>query len=937
MAGGIAHNSRREKFILILSGLHKRISLTLKMVIATVIVGTVMWYSFDILQAKKLESIFQSQFNVRLSDQALIDRLSFDRYVKAHLHSTKLFVSQRDFSEYIETQKWVVGDIVKIKHHRRSPDWIPKSSILRTFAHPRFALLLDTGGTVREVYNGRNENLPEKLLNPSQYLIMKSSGQNFITQLDNKPYLIASERYLGPSGKVKAVFMLASPIDDAFLVSALGSIPSGHIVALLSSDESPHILASSDLTVMPAGTRLKDLEKNYLVTGHELFDYGASEQVIRFFSFIHKKAISTLVSSTISTERYLRIIGLPVVIISFALLMFWVTRRIELLTLRVSDFSERKLGVKPGELQKGDQINALEDRFQKLTDEVLAARDNLKREAEEKLLLQKKNMEMEQKEQDLVFLQSITQAIGIGVMTDAPEGKKAANQQMEVFAWLCGGLSKFDINKAENDELVLYDRNAEKRIFNISSPAIFNEEKICLVRDITEIREETDALEHMAMHDALTGLPNRALLQDRLQQAIFTGQREEKEIALLMMDLDRFKEINDTLGHHIGDVVLRMVGSRLPEVLRKSDTFARLGGDEFAVVLPSTDSEHAKQTALKLLKALEEPFVVDDNNLHVGASLGIVFFPDHGDDASTLMKRADVAMYVAKNNQSGMAVYNPEHDQHSIKNLVLVSELRHAIEKEELKLYYQPKIDIKTGRIRGLEALVRWNHVQHGYIEPNEFIPLAEYTGLIKPLTSWVLKTAMHQYMKWHQGGMDIGAVISVNLSSISLLDPFFSEEVESQVKAYGVEPGNIEFEITESAVMGDPDLALKTVKQLSEMGVRLSIDNFGTGYSSLAYLKKLPVNEIKIDKSFVMNMTNDESDEMIVRSTIDLAHNLGLDVIAEGVDSEEIWKKLDKLECDGAQGFYICVPLPAEELVSWLDGMDQAANRDSDRPILKT
>ena len=293
-------------------------------------------------------------------------------------------------------------------------------------------------------------------------------------------------------------------------------------------------------------------------------------------------------------------------------------------------------------------------------------------------------------------------------------------------------------------------------------------------------------------------------------------------------------------------------------------------------------------------------------------------------------------MYVAKNNQSGMAFYNPEHDQHSIKNLVLVSELRHAIKGEELELYYQPKIDIKTGRIRGLEALVRWNHAQKGYIKPDEFIPLAEYTGLIKPLTSWVTKTAMHQQMKWQQGGMDTEIVISVNLSSINLLDPSFSEEVEGLMRMNAIMPGSFEFEITESAVMADPELALKTVKKLSGMGIRLSIDDFGTGYSSLAYLKKLPVDEIKIDKSFVMNMINDEKDEMIVRSTIDLAHNMGHDVIAEGVDSEEIWNKLAKLKCDAAQGYYLCVPLPAEELIRWLDGTNQGANMDADRPIIR-
>ena len=277
-------------------------------------------------------------------------------------------------------------------------------SVLSTFINPRFALLLDAGGNVREAYHGQgNNNIPAMLLNPSEYLIMKSSGQNFMTQLDNKPYLVTSDRYMGPDGKVKATLILASPIDDAFFAAALGLIPSGHIVALLSSGEVPHVLTSSDLAVMPAGKLLEDLKDSYLVTGHEYIDYGATEQGIRFFSFVIKKNTSALISSIISSERQLRIIGLPLVIISFALLMFWVTRRIELLTLRISDFSESKLGVKHGSLQKGDQLNALEDRFQKLTEEVLEARDHIKKEAEEKILLQKKNMKMAQKEKELVF------------------------------------------------------------------------------------------------------------------------------------------------------------------------------------------------------------------------------------------------------------------------------------------------------------------------------------------------------------------------------------------------------------------------------------------------------------------------------------------------------------------------------------------------------
>lgn len=917
--------------------LKQRLSLTTKMVLVTVMVGIIMWYAFDILQAKRLENIFQTHLDTILSTQSNRDRINFDRYVKSNLYSAKLFVSRRNFGEYINAQEWADEDTVKIKHYRRSPVWAPSASILRTFNQPRFAILLDADGKVREVHHGNySEKLPETLLNPSQYLIMKSIGQNFISKLDNILYLVASERYLSPAGKVGAILMLASPIDDVFIVNAIGSTSSGHIVALLSSEKGSPIIASSDQMVLPNGTTLEEVKKDYMVTGAEYLDYGASEQAIRFFSFMNKKDSNNIMRTVIDSERKMRVLGLPVLVISFALLMFWVTRRIELLTLRISDFSERKLGVKHGELQKGDQINALEDRFRKLTEEILETRDIINKDAEEKLLLQKENMEMEQKGKELVFLQSITQAIGIGVMTETPEGKEAANQEMEVFAWLCGGLSKFDINKTENGEITMSDRNGEKHIFNISNPEIYTEEKIYLVRDITQMREETNALEHMAMHDVLTGLPNRSLLQDRLQQAIFVGQREETEIALLMMDLDRFKEINDTLGHDIGDLVLKEVGKRLPYVLRKSDTFARLGGDEFAVVLPSTDADHAKQTAVKLLKALEDPFIVEEHNLHIAASIGIAFFPEHGKDAATLMKRADVAMYVAKHNQSGMAIYNSEHDQHSIKNLVMVSELKSAIESDELILHYLPRVDFKTDCIMGLEALVRWNHPKDGYIAPDDFIPLAEYTGLIKPLTSLVLNMAMNQYIKWLQDGMDEDIVISVNLSSISLLDPLFFKEMEGLITTYGIKPNSIELEITESGVMTDPEQAMKNVKQLRALGIRLSIDDFGTGYSSLAYLKKLPVNEIKIDKSFVMNMIADESDEMIVRSTIDLAHNLGLDVIAEGVDSEEAWNKLHKLKCDGAQGYFISVPLPANEVIRWLKGRDLKATRDVDLPVYK-
>jgi diguanylate cyclase (GGDEF)-like protein len=871
--------NRQSRFLTaLIDGFNKRTSLTLKMVIITVLVGLTMWISFDVMQARILKNIFQSQLNERLKKQALNDRLSFDRYVKAHIHSVRLFITQRNFSEYIEKQNWSSEDKIEIRIYRRSPEWFPKSSVLRTFAQPRFALLLDERGKLREVYQGlHREELPLSLLQPSQELLLKSYKQNFMTNFEGKPYLVASERYLDSMGNERAILMLASPIDDVFLAATIGSSISGHIVALLTAEEKPRILVSSNLDEMSVGMPLNTLQEHYLVTGKEFFDYGASEQVIKFVSFISLDEVRGLVKSIISSERQLRIIGIPVVIGSFALLMFWVTQRIQFLTQRISDFSHRTLGVRPKDLRKGDQLFRLEERFQHLTEEVLEARDVIKRDAEERLLLEKKNIEMRQKEKQLGLLQSVTQAVGVGVIKKSSKELEAVNQQMEQFAEMCGGLFNFDIGDVEDMECNILDRNGINRVFHIRSPDIFKGEKIFLVRDITKFKEQTDALEHMAMHDALTGLPNRALLHDRLQQAIFVGQREEKSVALLMMDLDRFKEINDTLGHHIGDLVLKEVGERLLGVLRKSDTFARLGGDEFAVVLPVTDVEHAKEAADKLLMALEEPFMIEGHNLYIGASIGIVFSPDHGEDASTLLQRADVAMYVAKNARSGHSIYSPDHDQHSLQNLVIMGDLRHAIDNNELLVYYQPKISFKTDSICGIEALIRWNHPKHGFVPPEEIIPLAEYTGIIKPLTTWVLNTALRQYVNWcHMDiGMKIG--ISINLSTRTLLDAQFPREVAYLLRTWKITPSALELEITESAVMADPDFAMKILKKLDSIGVRLSIDDFGTGYSSLAYLKKLPVDEIKIDKSFVMNMAADENDTTIVRSTIDLAHNLGL------------------------------------------------------------
>ncbi len=438
---------------------------------------------------------------------------------------------------------------------------------------------------------------------------------------------------------------------------------------------------------------------------------------------------------------------------------------------------------------------------------------------------------------------------------------------------------------------------------------------VAVARDVTESKRQTAALQYQALHDALTELPNRSLLSDRIHQSILLAQREHHELALLVMDLDRFKDINDTLGHQYGDKVLQEVSLRMRSALRESDTIARLGGDEFAILLPNTSLSQAKTLADKLLQIIEEPLLIGEQVLHVGGSIGITLYPQHGEDEVALMQRADVAMYVAKRGHHGSAVYDPSVDQHSLRNLALLGELRGAIERDQLLLHYQPKVNLKTGKIYGVESLVRWQHPRHGLMYPDEFVPLAEQTGLIAPLSQWALKEGLKTCNEHFNA---IGLDVAVNLSVRNLQDINFPDRVARLIDEHGGDPEPLQLEITETAIMADPGRALDVLNRLSAMGVKLSIDDFGTGYSSLAHLKQMPVDELKIDKSFVTGMLEDKSDAMIVRSVIDLAHNIGISVVAEGVETQAVYERLKEMGCDAVQGYYMGKPMSVDDLLEW-------------------
>ncbi len=432
-------------------------------------------------------------------------------------------------------------------------------------------------------------------------------------------------------------------------------------------------------------------------------------------------------------------------------------------------------------------------------------------------------------------------------------------------------------------------------------------------RDIAERQ-----LRHQALHDSLTGLPNRILFHDSVVRAIEEAQLDGSELAVFMMDLDRFKEVNDTLGHASGDRMLREVGRRLQDALREGDSIARLGGDEFAVLVPQARRMQVLEVVRRVRGAIEQSIALDGLPVSVEVSIGIARYPRDGADVDSLLRRADTAMYVAKDTNVGYAFYDASVDTHASSRLALIGELRRALEERELVLHYQPKISVRSGRIAGVEALVRWHHPERGLVMPDDFIPIAQETSLIKALTIYVINEAGQQWRSWADEGRRLP--IAVNLSMRNLIDPTFPGEVATLLGKWRMPAAMLKLEITESSIVEDPWRTKDVLERLGAMGLRLSVDDFGTGYSSLAYLKRLPIDEIKIDRSFVTAMVAREEDEIIVRSTIDLGRNLGLEVVAEGVETRAIMERLAQFGCDVAQGYYLSRPVPSDELAIWLD-----------------
>ncbi|MGH2755743.1 MAG: putative bifunctional diguanylate cyclase/phosphodiesterase [Actinomycetota bacterium] len=472
-----------------------------------------------------------------------------------------------------------------------------------------------------------------------------------------------------------------------------------------------------------------------------------------------------------------------------------------------------------------------------------------------------------------------------------------------------------------------FDDQDLKLLETLASHASMSLEKGRLVESLQQQAAEN---EYLAQHDSLTGLINRMSFRQRVHDEISTGSGSEAGVVLI--DLDRFKEINDTLGHQVGDRVLLEVAKRIRMALPEGATVARFGGDEFAVFLPGVSgTAEAADQAEAIGRVVSKPLKIDDYTLEIDASVGLAMYPKHGRDADLLMQRADVAMYIAKDSRRDLEVYGVDKDQYSPARLSLVGELRKGIELKELVLFYQPKVDLRDDEVVGVEALVRWQHPRKGIVPPNDFIPLDEHTGLIKPLTDYVLRAAVRQCQEWRKTYPTFH--VAVNLSARSLADESFCDDVRGILEEFDADPSSLQLEITESMIMHDPARAIEVLTRLNEMGIGLAIDDFGTGYSSLAYLKRLPVHDLKIDRSFVMGMESDENDAIIVRSVIDLGRNLGLRVVAEGIETPEVSTALTAMGCDLGQGYHISRPIPGDKLRSWMTAHTAVSRRPGSLP----
>jgi len=879
--------------------------LSIKMALFGLMLGSLVWQLLAFIHEPELKKVLHNELTAQLKIENSTSRSQFDRYLKQYPKMTQLLANSQTLSQYSRTFSPQKTPFIT----RRPPNWLQSSSGWRGLIHPSHMLLFDAKQQLREVYQLRKQPLPDELQQPNPELLRLATRQHYLTILSDKPYLLSLSP-IKDQQQISAYLLLLAPLDSHFMLHAQQDFHARKaIIALLSGFQQQTVFASSNPKQLPVGTQLPNVKERFIITGKSFFDYDSSDLTLRFSTLLPKSQVATLNANLLKLEQKHQLISALFFIGAFIGLMLYYAARLKRLNQKTLHFSQQHLGLKKPNTLHRDEMMQLEEGIEQLTRQVLAHQQE-----------QQKRHDIDKKIEQFEILQTATESLGVGVIlsgTIKGEGY-AITQQMKRFANDCGGIPFFLQQAEQHKQITCLDQHLQQRIFKLRWLPLANQERVLLVQEETELVESMAMLEHQAQHDSLTGLPNRSLFMQRCQQTLAAALEQQKQpFSLMMMDLNRFKAVNDTLGHHIGDQLLQQVSERLGLRLRSNDTLARLGGDEFALLLPNTNQQQAKQVAKLLQQQLKEPFNLNQHTLSIGTSIGIVSYPNHGTKPHILMQRADVAMYEAKHRQSDYQVYDPAKDPNSEERLQLINELSKAIESEQLTLFYQPQQNCQNGQTNVVEALLRWQHPRHGWLSPARFLTLAEQNALMIPLGKMVLKKAIQQCESWNRQNLPLS--IAVNLSAHSFQDDELLPYVTQLLNSNNVEGSQLTLELTESSLMKNPNKARSILNKLDNLGVQLAIDDYGTGYSSLAYLQQLPVNELKIDRSFVTYMHQNSGDEIIVRSTIKLAHNLGLEVVAEGIENKAVWEMLHDAGCDRLQGYFISHPMTAEQIPNWI------------------
>jgi diguanylate cyclase (GGDEF)-like protein len=880
-----------------------RIPLAQRGLIAGLLLGSLIWGLLEVEQTHDLRARLEAGLRSDLEQTAISRRARYDALLKRGTSALQLLARDpRSIARLRElaglpltaplvvvpAQTWFLGDI------------------LEAGELPPLALYLrGLDGRVQQIVSSTAPGA----LEPARQRLAEGAEPRpapmATRMVAGKPVAVGTVAVDDGQGRRVGYLTAIAPVDAKFLGLVADGDPEPLALIQPAGNEAL-VVASRDPRAVPVGAPMATLTQDFLTASMPIADPAQAGRYLELMTLLPRNGLGERHRDILGLSRQQRLLAAVAFVATFLFLLYFGSRRIERLRHRIEGFIRAELDGSPRELDEADLIAALEKRLSELTEGMLEGREAMRR-----------SYELQTKIEQLEILRAITDKLEVGVAMMKDGHPEPVNATMVRFIDECGGMDNFRaLRDGDGNGRVQLDCAGQgMRVFEFKRMAAGHGVQVTLVRDVTEVETQRAALEHHAMHDDLTALPNRGLLVDRLEQALATGSRTGQPVTLALMDLNHFKEVNETLGHGAGDLVLKQVVNRMLSRIAPDDTLARLGSDEFALLLRDCESERAYEICDELVSVLHDPLRVAEQKLVVDICIGLAEFPRDGQDPEGLIRKANVALCHAKDSHQSISVFDPQHDAHSRDRLALMADLREALRADGagLQLDLQPQVGLHEGRVIAVEALLRWYHPDRGLILPSAFIPLAEQSSLIQVLTRWVVDEALHGLAAWRRLQSDLR--VAVNLSARNLADPGLVLFIADRLGDCGLPADALILEITESAIMCQPQRSKAVLDALAAMGVIISVDDFGTGYSSLSYLSQLPVSELKIDRSFVQGMLTRDGDRTIVHATVDLGHNLGLQVVAEGVERPAELAVLKAIGCDVVQGFLTGRPVTATQL----------------------